>query len=261
VYEPLTAFPAAEQEHWRRYVAAGRAPSRRDGPRLEYDHALRRMLSGRLPDPGEHAFVTGAGAPLICPWRTSLRAGQAVEALLDGMVDILADTFVPRPVAERAQADLAAWRAKHPQARSHIETATWSIPVRWFVLFADNEQTLRVTDDDRELVYLTQMAQARRRAARALVRLRKGLGDTAVTDAVEGLARWLEDFHPRSLVELDYGGLVWLFDAAGLAGDTSVSDVAAALDALAAGDGDAASAAYERVTLHWRAAQMAQSAN
>jgi hypothetical protein len=190
-----------------------------------------------------------------------LRAGQAVEELLEGMAGVLADTFVPRPVAERAQADLAAWRAKHPQARSHIETATWSIPVRWFVLFAGNEQALRVGDDDREMVYLTQMAQARRRAARALVRLRKGLGDTAVTDAVEGLARWLEDFHPRSLVELDYGGLVWLFDPAALAGDTSVSDVAAALDALAAGDGEAASAAYERVTLHWRAAQMAQSAN
>ncbi len=262
VYEPLTAFPADEQEQWRRYVAGGRAPSRQDGPRLEYDHAVRQILLGRLPDTGEQAFVADrAPVPLICPWRTALRAGQGAEKFAEGMAGVLAESFLPRPIAERAQADLAAWRAQHPQARSHIETATWSVPVRWFVLFGTGDQQLRLDGGGREVVYVTPMAQARRRAARALARLRKGIGDDAVTDAVEELARWLEDFHPRSVVELDYGGLVWLFDADELRNDTSVSDVAAALDALAAGDGDAASAIYQRVSEHWQRAQLAQTAN
>ncbi|MDP9239383.1 MAG: hypothetical protein M3O55_01920 [Actinomycetota bacterium] len=262
VYEPLTAFRADEAEHWRRYVAAGKAPARRDGPRLEYEHAVRRILLGRLPDPGEHAFVANRRAvPLVCPWLTALRAGQAAEDLATGMAGVLVDSFLPRAIAERVQADLMAWRAKHPHARSHIATATWSVPVRWFVLFAQEERVLLVGDGRREVVYTTEMAQARRRAARALATLRKGLGETDVTEAVEGLARWLEDFHPRSSVELDYGGLAWLFNPDRLREDSSVADVAAALDALAAGDDAAAGKAYARVTERWREAQLAQAAN
>jgi len=262
IYEPLTAFPPDEVEHWRAYVAAGRAPSRRDGPRLEYEHAVRRILLGRLPDPGEHAFIANRpGAPLVCPWRTALRAGQAAEDLVTGTAGVLVDSLLPRSVAERAQADLEAWRVKHPLARSHIATASWSVPVRWFVLFAQEERLLQFGTDRREVVYVTEMAQARRRAARALATLRRGLGDTDVTEAVEGLARWLEDFHPRALVELDYGGLAWLFDPDRLRADCSVADVAAALDALAAGDDAAAGEAYARVTERWREAQLAQAAN
>ncbi|MEP6696339.1 MAG: hypothetical protein ABJA34_05600 [Pseudonocardiales bacterium] len=262
VYEPLTAFPADEREHWRQYVAAGRAPARGDGPRLEYEHSVRRILTGRLPDPGEHAFVADHGAvPLICPWRTALRAGQAAEELASGMPGVLVDSFLPRGMAQQAQSDLAAWRVKHPQARSHIVTATWAVPVRWFVLFAGDERQVRIGAGRGEVVYVTQMAQARRRAARGLVRLRKGLGDSDVTGAVEGLARWLEDFHPRSSVELDYGGLASLFEPEQLREDTSVEDVAAALDALAAGDERAAAQAYDRVNQRWRAAQLGQAAN
>ena len=62
-------------------------------------------------------------------------------------------------------------------------------------------------------------------------------------------------------MELDYGGLAWLFDPDLLREDSSVADVAAALDALAAGDDRAAAAAYERVTQRWRAAQLSQAAN
>ena len=60
----------------------------------------------------------------------------------------------------------------------------------------------------RSLVYRTAMAQARRRVARALQVLRKALPDGPTVTSVEALGRWLEEFHPRSLVELDYGGLV-----------------------------------------------------
>ena len=58
------------------------------------------------------------------------------------------------------------------------------------------------------------MAQARRRVARALSVLRKAFDDGSVVFAVEATGRWLEEFHPRSVVELDYAGLVDLRTAA-----------------------------------------------
>ncbi|MDQ6874922.1 MAG: hypothetical protein M3042_07670 [Actinomycetota bacterium] len=262
VYEPLVAFPEPERDLWRRYVAAGRAPRRSDGPRLEHAHALRRMLSGRLPDPGEHAYVADHdGVALVCPWRTALRAWESAEEFGNDIAGVLLQPFLPPAVAQQAGTDLAAWRLTHPQSRSHIVTATWAVPVRWFVLFAPPERQIRVSAGRREVVYVTEMAKARRRAARALAVLRKGLGENAVTAGVEELARWLEAFHPRSLVELDYGGVVWLFDENALAADESAADVAAALGALSTGDAAGAGAAYERVADRWRPAQLQEAAN
>jgi len=250
VYEPLPAFPQAEQQYWRQYLASDLVLPRSEGARLEHQHALRRMLTGQLPDPGEHAFVTSRGdVPMICPWRTALRAWEAMRDIDPGTAGVLGEAFLP-PTG-----------GTPPKGRSHIVTSTWAVPVRWFVLFGSEDKLLRVDDDGRELVYITEMAQARRRAARALVSLRKDLGETLVTDAVEELARWLEDFHPRSLVELDYGGLVWLYEPSQLVLDNSASDVALALRALALGDGISASAAYERVTQRWRPLQLLEGCN
>ena len=60
------------------------------------------------------------------------------------------------------------------------------------------------------LRYRTEISKARRRAHRALSVLRRSVGDVPITEAVEESARWLEEFHPRSVVELDYGGLAAL---------------------------------------------------
>ena len=60
------------------------------------------------------------------------------------------------------------------------------------------------------------MSRARRRLARALAVLRPSVDDHAVIAGVEDLGRWLEEFHPRSVVELDYGDLVHLLDDAEL---------------------------------------------
>ncbi len=99
----------------------------------------------------------------------------------------------------------------------------------------------------RALLYRTPMSRARRRAARALAVLRRAATDGSATAGVEDLARWLEDFHPRSLVELDYGALVHLVDDRALDEDDSAADVAQALAALGAGSGEQAWAAYARV--------------
>ncbi len=75
------------------------------------------------------------------------------------------------------------------------------------------------------------------------------------------VGRWLEEFHPRSLVELDYGGLVHALSPELLAGDRSAADVAEGLTALRDGDGEGAAEAYARLAERWRAVRDRQFTN
>ena len=56
-----------------------------------------------------------------------------------------------------------------------------------------------------------------------------------ITEAVEEATRWLEEFHPRSVVELDYGGLVELLPDDELAEDDSPALVATRADRIVEG--------------------------
>jgi hypothetical protein len=67
------------------------------------------------------------------------------------------------------------------------------------------------------------------------------------------VGRWLEEFHPYSLVELDYGGLVYLVSDDVLCGDQSVAEIRAAIDGAAAGEYELAAAMYMRAYSRWRA--------
>ena len=91
--------------------------------------------------------------------------------------------------------------------------------------------------------------------------LRKSIGDAPITEAVEEAARWLEEFHPPSVVELDYGGLVDLIPDTDVEDDDSPGLVAAGLAALSRGDADAASSAYEKLVERWRAVQLLERCN
>ena len=87
------------------------------------------------------------------------------------------------------------------------------------------------------------------------------IGEGAALEALEETGRWLEQFHPHSLVELDYGGLVHLLDDEALSADASVNDISDALEALARGDGEAAGELYERVAARWRSLGALEHAN
>ncbi len=80
---------------------------------------------------------------------------------------------------------------------------------------------------------------------------RNSLDDTQRELATVG--RWLEEFHPCSLVELDYGGLVRLFTDEALCGDESVAELAAAIDAMSRGHCELAIAMLSRAQARWRA--------
>lgn len=273
VYEPLAAFEGEQRRYWESSLSAGDAPSPAVGVAMEREAALR-AVAGRpplvLPEVADHAYVTEVdGVTLVCPWRTRLRALEALEEFAADLPDVVLQAFAPLELARGAGDALDALRLAHPDQRSHQLTSTWQVPLRWFVLVDSEERVVRVGTPQgapgrltgRSLVYRTAMSRARRRTARALAVLRRTVDDGVVTAGVEDLGRWLEEFHPRSLVELDYGGVVHLLDDAELAQDESARDVALALAALSEGDTERAGAAYARVTARMKALQAVESAS
>ncbi len=276
VYEPLAAFPPGEREHWQAYAAGGQAPSADRGPAIERGAGLRALLGlppACVPDLPEHAYVAEVdGVTLVCPWRTAVRSWEALLDVRAELPEVLVDALLPVGVVDAAEDALEAWHTEQPALHVHVLSSTWQVPLRWFVVVDAQEREVSVgvpgsgagappgRRTGRALVYRTPMSRARRRVARALSVLRRAVDDSAATSGVEDLARWLEEFHPRSMVELDYGGLVHLLDDDALAADTSAADVAEALSALAEGDGDRASAAYARVTARMKALQAVESA-
>ena len=290
VYEPLSAFGRAERAHWEAYAASGDRPRRADALEAEREEALRRIIAlppiVAPPRESEDAYVRWADeVTYVCPWQTRLRSWLALGRLRATTGPPLADAFAPDE-ADRAAEDFARWDGKEVAPRVYIQSSTWSVPPTWFVPFAPAERWLVLgTTGDREssrpatasatrtLIYATTMAQARRRAARALATFRRVPGTAQALRtpgaeasncpptaagllragvALEEIGRWLEEFHPHSLVELDYGGLVQLLDDDALRADQSVAEVSAAVSALASREFELAAAMYQRLRTRWR---------
>ncbi|WP_053914663.1 hypothetical protein [Streptomyces sp. TP-A0875] len=267
VYEPLAAFREPERGHWTRYARRADLPS--------YQDELRRSLADLLPTPpvpvpvheSGDAFVTEVdGVVRVCPWRTRLRGWQALGELAEDFPEPVLDALLPPVVRDQSTRDYERWRERNPDARPWIRTATWQVPINWFVLVSDEER-----EYDRSgagpgsappvLRYRTPMVQARRRVARGLRALRQAMDEGPLIDGLVDVGRWLEEFHPRSLVELDYGGLVHTLPAGELEADHSAADVAEGIAALGQGDGAAAGEAYGRLVERWRSVRDRRSAN
>ena len=269
VYEPLTAFDRDRQVFWRRYAREGRAMGPVEGPVRQRTAVLEALGAGwtRLPDLPDEAYVLEWGETLlVCPWNLRLRVAEAALNARDGVPTVLADAFVPPVLAGQAKAIVEDWRSgakvlEHGVPRVHEQIATWGVPLRWFVFVDLDEREIDLTGDRRTLRYRTEISKARRRAHRAVSVLRKSLGDAPITEAVEEGTRWLEEFHPRSIVELDYGGLVSLLPAEDLTQDDSPGLVAAGLSALSRGDAESATEAYEKLVSRWRAVQLLERCN
>lgn len=265
VYEPLAAFAEPERSHWARYAQREDLPTAQD--------ELRRSLADLASTPPVGVPVHESGDAFVaeldevvcvCPWRTRLRGWLALEEL-EGMFPAnVLDAVLPAVVRGQAAADHERWQRLHPDARPWIRTTVWQVPVRWFVLFRDEEREYAAADGEGAgpvLRYRTPMVEARRRLARALRTLRENVPEGPLTEGLVDVGRWLEEFHPRSLVELDYGGLVHALPAERLAGDRSAADVVEGLAALRDGDSEGAGAAYARLAERWRAVRNLQFTN
>ncbi|HEX5569024.1 hypothetical protein G3I31_34300 [Streptomyces sp. SID9913] len=264
VYEPLAAFPEPERDHWARYARRPDHPSCQD--------ELRRALTDLVPTPpvpvpvheSDDAFVLEVdGVICVCPWRTRLRGWQALGELAEDFPLPVLDALLPPVVRHQAVRDYERWLTDHPDARPWIRTATWQVPINWFVLVSDEEREyLKGTADEAPVLrYRTPMVEARRRVARGLRALKDAVDEGPLIDGLVDVGRWLEEFHPRSLVELDYGGLVHALPAGALEEDHSAADVAEGIAALRRGDGVRAGAAYARLVERWRSVRDLRSAN
>ena len=258
VYEPMSAFHEPERSRWTVYAASDARPRRHEALAAEQAEALRRIVtspSGQPPEKeSEHAYVRSAdGVVYVCPWQTRLRSLLAAGLRVDRH---------------------PAGAARGPAGRPHIRSSNWTIPMAWFVPFAGAERwvalgtrtpcvqwgaEMRATARTaRTLVYVTPMASARRRVARGLAALR---GQPEIETDLAAVARWLEGFHPYSLVELDYGGLVYLLSDDALWGDESVAELAAAIDAMSRGHCELAAGMYSRTQLRWQVFSESEQVN
>ena len=269
VYEPLTAFDRERQTFWRQYAREGRDLGPVEGPLRQRTAVLEALGAGwtRLPDLPDEAYVLEwENTVLVCPWNLRLRVAEAALSARDGVPAVLADAFVPPVLAASAKAVVEDWRSgakvlEQGVPRVHEQTSTWGVPLRWFAFVDLEERDIALSGRRRTLRYRTEISKARRRAHRAVSVLRKALGDAPITEAVEEGTRWLEEFHPRSVVELDYSGLVNLLPEDTLTADDSPGLVAAGLSALSRGDAESASEAYEKLVARWRAVQLLERCN
>lgn len=282
VYEPLSAFRAAERAHWTAYAASPERPRRASSLAAEHAESLRRLMAvPPIVAPAQesrHAYIRWAdGITYVCPWQTRLRSWLALSRLRATAGPLLSDAFVPRQ-AELAAEEFARWESRKGPPRVYIKTSAWSVPLSWFVPFAPTERWLvlgtpaagdrrgpATAAATRALVYATTMSQARRRVARSLATARRLSGGRLaeagpavaallrVGSEAEEIGRWLEEFHPHSLVELDYGGLVQLLGDEALRSDQSAAEVSAALNALAGKELELAAAMHQRLRARWRA--------
>jgi hypothetical protein len=285
VYEPLSAFGRQERERWEAYASSAEALGRADALAAERDQALRRIIA--LPpivaprEESDQAYIRRAqGITYVCPWQTRLRSWLALGRLRATAGRLLVEAAWTG-AAEIAAEELGR-REGREVPRVYIRSSTWSVPAAWFVPFAPTERWLVVgsaggegrapatASATRALIYVTAMAQARRRVARALDAVRRAYGPDAArvlgadsrrsgmavvvraSAELEETGRWLEEFHPHSLVELDYGGLVQLLDDEALQADQSVAEVSAAVNALAKKEFDLAATLYTQLRGRWQ---------
>ncbi|MER8092810.1 hypothetical protein ABT002_05645 [Streptomyces goshikiensis] len=259
VYEPLAAFPEPERAHWADYARRGAAPTAQDELRRSLTDLVRVPVVGVPAHESADAFTAEVdGVLLVCPWRTRLRGWLALQELVADFPGPVLDAALPPGERRRAAEEFAAWRERNPEARPWIRTGVWQVPLRWFVLVSDEEREYLPGE---RLRYRTPMVQARRRLARGLRTLREAEGYGGLVQGLVEVGSWLEEFHPRSMVELDYGGLLHALPADRLAADRSARDLAAGIAALGAGDMSVAAGKYGELAERWRAVRERLFAN
>lgn len=278
VYEPLAAFGAAERQRWAEYAASPDRPRRATALGAEQAEALARLIAAppvaAPAEESEHAYVRWAdGVTYVCPWQTRLRSWLGLTRLRATARPLL-DTAFAAGQADAALRDFARWQGQAASLRVFIQACTWSVPTAWFVPFAPEERWLvlggtgepeargaATASATRTLIYTTAMSQARRRVARALNAVQGAGGDALTGAEIAQVGRWLEEFHPHSVVELDYGGLVHLLDDEALRADQSVAEVSAAIGASREGRPDLAATLHRRLRRRWQSLESLEAAN
>jgi hypothetical protein len=277
VYEPLQAFASQPRARLERALADGPLPVAQAGAR-EREVWLRtqlatppRMLPGDRPDgtstdgplhvlsldPAEVPDADPAAGPLVCPLDLRTRAAAALVGFLATAPPSL--LRIALPAGPRAATDAMRSRAQTVTSELgssavHVVSSTWTVPLPWFALVDPDTRRVDATprpDPRRRVCYRATIRDATARATHAHGVVQRTLGDSGPSRVLFDTARWLGHFHPASVVELDYGGLVQLMDDESLRADTSARDVHAAIDALERGEAELVAEHYARLRDFW----------
>ncbi|BCT74582.1 hypothetical protein SCMU_04240 [Sinomonas cyclohexanicum] len=250
VYEPLSAFTAEERERIGRGTSA---EGRKVLDRAEAEEALRRIIrtSGDPFPDGRAEFtrsLTVDGHTLYCPSQLVLRAGLAAESVLTTAPAPLASVLLPESARAKHQERVDRLAEESGTPRINTRESLWGIPFSWFVLFHEGDPTEVVEEDDHVVtVRITaSWAKAISRARFAVANLALAAPEMNLLDELTTLTEWLEEFHPDSMIELDYGSV-----ADRVFPDDSPSDVLLGIECLAEGDMTGAAAAYRRLASRW----------
>jgi hypothetical protein len=249
VFQPLDAFPSDERAYWERFiVGGGQLRPRRAAYRQEVGaHGLGVLLP---TEPDAASIRVVEDEYYVCPWRTRLRVLAAMLAFREAAPIEGADHFVTDRMRRRASRELSRTRRRNPGGISFIMQSPWHVPVRWFVLFEDEERRLEPAGDRHRLHYGTTVRRALRRAERAIPVLRKtDLGPVA--DVIVELVEWLAAFDARSILELDYGALAAAMTWDELDDDHSAREVHDAIAALGTEEFTHAAEVYQSVVSRW----------
>ncbi len=186
----------------------------------------------------------------------SWRASIALEEFRQSVQPEVMSAFLPPEAVAQAFAVANRQVDAAPRGRDpHIRTCAWHVPLPWLVLFCSDERCEGL------LRYRAAMADARRELARALAVVRRTPTDFLTVRRLEDVGRWLEEFHPRSIVELDFDGLAPMVSADELGAGNSVALMDAALAALRAGDTQQGLAGLSAIKDRWGAVRAFERAN
>ncbi|HEX9855070.1 MAG TPA: hypothetical protein VGC47_07135 [Acidimicrobiia bacterium] len=198
------------------------------------------------------------GSAYVCPRFPLLRmleGALAFNSTYPGAMIVPEQTF--HAVAEQ----LSELRTEHPAARSHILTSPWHVPLRWFSAFTADERELYTTPSGPSIRYRASLTAAVDRVARAVGIVDEAGFDDSVVGQIRSLERWLRDFSPDGVLELDYATVAALFEETELVLDESGADVIASLDALERFDYDEAGIHYAAVASRWAPLQAVTYSN
>jgi hypothetical protein len=251
VYEPITAFSSDDQARWSQIAVT--SPTGWDEQRIALRRAAVSDPHTIKPD-GVHLLEFDE-KKYVSPWSTAARCWAALEDFKSTLPPTLSKFFFPQKIEEAITDSSEVVEDKV----SHIITATWSIPPRWFALFEPSDRLRGVNEDGAYTILRTSISNAKQRCLFAHQAVVNAFGNGAIEQEIADLLHWLEIFHNQSIVECDYGGLAGYLEKSlidngesGLTSDTSIEDVARSLAGLAAGDGSLAGQGYERLVTRWR---------
>ena len=262
IYEPLAAFPPEQRRAWTQYVAAN-PPSNDELIAGVYEETVRANAvenGPRLPkERTPHAYIARHGGQiLICPVQLRFRSMRAAENRPDlfsptGLANGAAAAMLASLRDERKESSGPAGRWDVDDGRIRARIATWAAPISWLLMFQPSD---RINPTFERLIMRAGVSDVLKRLGHVKDELEAMRGGMAPpTSEVAELVEWLGKFHPKGVVDLDYGGAVrsllanrlLRLDEDELPFDEGPADLLRAREALRSGNLKGAIAAYRYV--------------